>query len=42
MTSATTAVASAKTSTPVDPVFRQIRDLVYKVCGIFSSKKNSI
>ncbi len=35
MTSATTAVASAKTSTPVDPVFRQIRDLVYKVCGIF-------
>jgi len=35
MTSATTAVASAKTSTPVDPVFRQIRDLVYKLCGIF-------
>jgi len=35
MTSATTAVACAKTSTPVDPVFRQIRDLVYKLCGIF-------
>ena len=24
-----------KAGTPVDPVFRQIRDLVYKVCGIF-------
>jgi chemotaxis protein methyltransferase CheR len=27
--------APAKSSEPVDPVFRQIRDLVYKVCGIF-------
>lgn len=35
MTSATAAVAPAKTSASVDPVFRQIRDLVYKVCGIF-------
>jgi chemotaxis protein methyltransferase CheR len=35
MTSATTAAAPAKTSAPVDPIFRQIRDLVYKVCGIF-------
>jgi chemotaxis protein methyltransferase CheR len=24
-----------RTGVPVDPVFRQIRDLVYKVCGIF-------
>ena len=35
MTSATTAAAPAKHTAPVDPVFRQIRDLVYKVCGIF-------
>jgi chemotaxis protein methyltransferase CheR len=33
--SAPTAVGLAKGSAPIDPVFRQIRDLVYKVCGIF-------
>jgi chemotaxis protein methyltransferase CheR len=27
--------AAVKNATPVDPIFRQIRDLVYKVCGIF-------
>jgi chemotaxis protein methyltransferase CheR len=32
---ATTAPSPAKAGEPVDPVFRQIRDLVYKVCGIF-------
>lgn len=31
---ATTSFA-AKAKEPIDPVFRQIRDLVYKVCGIF-------
>jgi chemotaxis protein methyltransferase CheR len=25
----------SKASEPIDPIFRQIRDLVYKVCGIF-------
>ena len=35
MMSATTAAAPAKSGTPIDPIFRQIRDLVYKVCGIF-------
>jgi len=35
MTSATIAVAPGRPGAPVDPVFRQIRDLVYKVCGIF-------
>lgn len=24
-----------KVSEPIDPIFRQVRDLVYKVCGIF-------
>jgi chemotaxis protein methyltransferase CheR len=32
---ATTMPSPAKACEPVDPVFRQIRDLVYKVCGIF-------
>jgi chemotaxis protein methyltransferase CheR len=27
--------APAKAPEPIDPVFRQVRDLVYKVCGIF-------
>jgi len=31
---ATTPLAP-KVSEPIDPIFRQIRDLVYKVCGIF-------
>ena len=36
MTSATIApTAPARFVAPLDPVFRQIRDLVYKVCGIF-------
>jgi chemotaxis protein methyltransferase CheR len=38
MTTTGTQVASTttpKAATPVDPVFRQIRDLVYKVSGIF-------
>jgi len=38
ITAAQTAVAkpgSPKASEPVDPIFRQIRDLVYKVSGIF-------
>jgi chemotaxis protein methyltransferase CheR len=39
MTTATqitmTMASPAKAGEPVDPVFRQIRDLVYKVCGIF-------
>jgi chemotaxis protein methyltransferase CheR len=26
---------ATKVSRPVDPIFRQIRDMVYKVCGIF-------
>ena len=26
---------TGKVSEPIDPVFRQIRDLVYQVCGIF-------
>jgi chemotaxis protein methyltransferase CheR len=34
MTSATVS-APSKTGAPIDPIFRQIRDLVYKVCGIF-------
>ena len=29
------APAAIKVSEPVDPIFRQIRDLVYRVCGIF-------
>jgi hypothetical protein len=33
--------APAKAPEPIDPVFRQVRDLVYKVCGIFSWKKSS-
>jgi chemotaxis protein methyltransferase CheR len=28
-------VFAPKVSVPIDPIFRQIRDLVYKVCGIF-------
>lgn len=32
---ATTMPSPVKAGEPVDPVFRQIRDLVYKVCGIF-------
>ncbi|MFZ0817360.1 MAG: protein-glutamate O-methyltransferase CheR [Candidatus Sulfotelmatobacter sp.] len=32
---AMTAPSRAKAGEPVAPVFRQIRDLVYKVCGIF-------
>jgi len=35
MTSTITAASPAKSATRIDPVFRQIRDLVYKVCGIF-------
>ncbi len=35
MTSTGIVPAPARPSAPVDPVFRQIRDLVYKVCGIF-------
>ena len=35
MTSATTTLAPSKSGAPIDPIFRQIRDLVYKVCGIF-------
>jgi len=35
MTSATTAAAPSKSAASIDPIFRQIRDLVYKVCGIF-------
>jgi chemotaxis protein methyltransferase CheR len=27
--------SSPKAGAPIDPIFRQIRDLVYKVCGIF-------
>jgi|SRR5271156_2465743 len=34
-TSPATYRAAVKNVTPVDPIFRQIRDLVYKVCGIF-------
>jgi chemotaxis protein methyltransferase CheR len=30
-----TSAAPAKSAATVDPIFRQIRDLVYKVCGIF-------
>jgi chemotaxis protein methyltransferase CheR len=26
---------ASKVSEPIDPIFRQVRDLVYKVCGIF-------
>jgi len=32
---ATTMPSPVKVGDPVDPIFRQIRDLVYKVCGIF-------
>jgi chemotaxis protein methyltransferase CheR len=35
MTSTITAASPAKSAAPIDPIFRQIRDLVYKVCGIF-------
>ena len=38
MTAGTSIAASpfaSKVSAPVDPIIRQIRDLVYKVCGIF-------
>ena len=38
MTAGTSIAASpsaSKASAPVDPIIRQIRDLVYKVCGIF-------
>ncbi len=35
MTSISTATAPAKSAALIDPIFRQIRDLVYKVCGIF-------
>ncbi len=35
MTSASIAAAPSRPGSPVDPIFRQIRDLVYKVCGIF-------
>jgi chemotaxis protein methyltransferase CheR len=35
MTTASTSMAPTKPDTTIDPVFRQIRDLVYKVCGIF-------
>jgi chemotaxis protein methyltransferase CheR len=30
-----TSAAPAKIAATMDPIFRQIRDLVYKVCGIF-------
>jgi chemotaxis protein methyltransferase CheR len=39
MTSATTALAPSKSGAPLDPIFRQIRDLVYKVCGIFQQEE---
>lgn len=32
---ASTMLSPAKAGVPIDPIFRQIRDLVYKVCGIF-------
>jgi chemotaxis protein methyltransferase CheR len=35
MTSAATSTAPSNSTAPVDPVFRQVRDLVYKVSGIF-------
>jgi chemotaxis protein methyltransferase CheR len=35
MTTASTSMAPTKPDTTIDPVFRQIRGLVYKVCGIF-------
>lgn len=35
MSIGTSSSAAVKTATTVDPVFRQIRDLVYKVSGIF-------
>ena len=31
--------APAKRVDPVDPVYRQIRDLVYKVSGIYKSEE---
>jgi chemotaxis protein methyltransferase CheR len=34
-----TMASPAKAGEPVDPVCRQIRDLVYKVCGIFQSEE---
>ncbi len=34
-TSTATSPFASKVSEPVDPIIRQIRDLVYKVCGIF-------
>ncbi|MGA9393338.1 MAG: hypothetical protein WBV69_23115, partial [Candidatus Sulfotelmatobacter sp.] len=30
-----TSITPARSVAAIDPVFRQIRDLVYKVCGIF-------
>lgn len=30
-----TSITPSRSVAPIDPVFRQIRDLVYKVCGIF-------
>jgi hypothetical protein len=35
-------LAPAKSVEAVDPVYRQIRDLVYKVSGIYSRRKNFI
>jgi chemotaxis methyl-accepting protein methylase len=35
MTSAATSAAASNNAAPIDPVFRQVRDLVYKVSGIF-------
>jgi chemotaxis protein methyltransferase CheR len=32
-------LATSKTSEPVDPVYRQIRDLVYKVSGIYKAEE---
>ncbi|MGH9744894.1 MAG: hypothetical protein ACRD59_02135, partial [Candidatus Acidiferrales bacterium] len=33
------AASPFKASEPVDPVFRQIRDLVYKVSGIYNAEE---
>ncbi len=35
MTPASASMAPAKSGENIDPIFRQVRDLVYKVCGIF-------
>ena len=39
MTGPSTMPNSLKAPAAIDPVFRQVRDLVYKVCGIFQSEE---